>query len=108
LNKIVYAPYEEIEILLVPDLRTQEISGSLQISRVVGPQARRFVRYQEQPVVYRGPQITLLRSTIAAPADPGTYRVTFNGSHGTSLKTSGAFVVSNPAAMRPRDRTRQK
>jgi Lecithin:cholesterol acyltransferase len=108
LNKIVYAPYEEIEILLVPDLRTQEISGSLQISRVVGPQARRFVRYQEQPVVYRGPQITFLRSTIAAPADPGTYRVTFNGSHGTSLKTSGAFVVSNPAAMRPRDRTRQK
>ncbi len=67
LNKFVYAPYEEIEILLIPDLRTQELSGSLQITRVVGPEARRFVRYQEQPVVYRGPQITYLRSTIAAP-----------------------------------------
>ena len=108
LNKFVYAPYEEIEILLIPDLRTQELSGSLQITRVVGPDARRFVRYQEQPVVYRGPQITYLRSTIAAPADPGVYRVNFSGSHGTSPKTVGGFVVSNPAPVRLRDRTRQK
>ena len=108
LNKFVYAPYEEIEILLIPDLRTQELSGSLQITRVVGPDARRFVRYQEQPVVYRGPQITYLRSTIAAPADPGVYRMNFSGSHGTSPKTVGGFVVSNPAPVRLRDRTRQK
>jgi hypothetical protein len=32
LNNFVYAPYEEIEVLLIPDLRTQEISGSLQIT----------------------------------------------------------------------------
>ena len=55
---------------IIPDLRTQEISGALQIARAVGPQARRFVRYQEQPVVYRGPQITFIRSTLSAPADP--------------------------------------
>ncbi|MGB9400194.1 MAG: hypothetical protein WCB69_13530, partial [Pseudolabrys sp.] len=108
LNKFVYAPYEEIEILLIPDLRTQELSGSLQIARVVGPEARRFVRYQEQPIVYRGPQITSLRSTIAAPADPGAYRITFSGSHGTSPKTAGGFVVSNPTATRQLQRTRQK
>ncbi|MGC1938108.1 MAG: hypothetical protein WA697_07630 [Pseudolabrys sp.] len=108
LNKFVYAPYEEIEILLIPDLRTQELSGSLQFARVVGPEARRFVRYQEQPIVYRGPQITSLRSTIAAPADPGAYRITFSGSHGTSPKTAGGFVVSNPTATRLLQRTRQK
>jgi hypothetical protein len=101
-------PYEEIEILLIPDLRTQELSGSLQFARVVGPEARRFVRYQEQPIVYRGPQITSLRSTIAAPADPGAYRITFSGSHGTSPKTAGGFVVSNPTATRQLQRTRQK
>lgn len=108
LNKFVYAPYEEIEILLIPDLRTQELSGSLQITRVVGPEARRFMRYQEMPVVYRGPQITYLRSTVAAPADPGVYRVSFTGSHGTSPKTAGGFVVSNPTAMRQLERTRRK
>jgi hypothetical protein len=108
LNNFVYAPYEEIEVLLIPDLRTQEISGSLQITRVVGPDARRFVRYQELPVVYRGPQVTFLRSSIPAPADPGAYRVTFSGSHGTSPKTAGGFVVSNPSAIRQFERTRQK
>ena len=47
LNNFIYAPHEPIEILIIPDLRTQEISGALQIARAVGPQARRFVRYQE-------------------------------------------------------------
>jgi hypothetical protein len=108
LNEFIYAPNEPIEVLIIPDLRTQEISGSLEIARVVGPEARRFVRYQEQPFVYRGPQISFIRSTLTAPADPGAYRVTFRGSHGTSPRTAGGFVVSNQEAMRQLERTRQK
>ena len=108
MNNFIYAPNEPIEILIIPDLRTQEISGALEIARVIGPEARRFARYQEQPVVYRGPQISFIRSTLPAPADPGAYRVTFRGSHGTSPRTAGGFVVSNQEAMRQLERTRQK
>ncbi len=94
LNSFTFAPHEPISVLIIPDLRTQEISGTLQITRVTAPEGKRFVRYQEQPVVYRGPQIGMIRSTISAPADPGAYRVTFSGSHGTSPVTAAGFVVS--------------
>src|SRR5262245_6692367 len=94
LNNFTYAPHEPIEVLIIPDLRTGEISGKLQIMRAVDPEGKRFVRYQEQPFEYRGPQINFLRSTIAAPADFGAYRITFTGSHATSQRTAAAFGVS--------------
>jgi len=100
LNNFTFAAHEPIQILIIPDLRTQEISGTLQITRVVDTKGRKFVRYQEHPVVYRGPQISFIRSTIFAPADPGAYRITFTGSHGTSQRTATGFIVSRASARR--------
>ena len=100
LNDFIFAAHEPIELLIIPDLRTQEISGTLQITRVVDTKGRKFVRYQEYPVVYRGPQIRFIRSTISAPADPGAYRVTFIGSHGTSHRTATGFIVSRVSTRR--------
>lgn len=100
LNNFTYAPHEPIEVLIIPDLRTGEISGTLQIARAVDPKGERYIRYQEQPFVYRGPQISFLRSTIPAPADFGAYRITFAGSHGTSQRTAGAFGVSRVSVKR--------
>jgi hypothetical protein len=100
LNDFIFAAHEPIEILIIPDLRTQEISGSLQITRVADTKGMKFVRYQEYPVVYRGPQIRFIRSTISAPADPGAYRITFTGSHGTSQRTATGFIVSRVSTRR--------
>jgi hypothetical protein len=106
LNDFIFAAFEPIEILIIPDLRTQEITGTLQIMRVADTKRSKFVRYQEHPVVYRGPQIRFIRSTISAPADPGAYRMTFTGgSHGTSQTTATGFIVSRIStrrATRPR------
>ncbi len=101
LNSFTFVAHEPIEILIIPDLRTREISGTLQITRVVDTKGRKFVRYQEHPVAYRGPQISFIRSTISAPADPGAYRITFTGSHGTSQRTATGFIVSRASARRP-------
>jgi phospholipase A1 len=100
LNNIIFAAHEPIEFLIIPDLRTEEISGTLQIMRVVDTKGRKFVSYQEHPVVYRGPAIGFIRSTIFAPADPGAYRITFTGSHGTSQSTAAGFIVSRVSAKR--------
>ena len=100
LNNFVYAPSEAIEVVIIPDLGTQEISGTLQISRATEPAAKKFVPYQRQSVEYRGPQIRVIRSTITAPADPGAYQMTFSGSHGTSQSTAAGFVVNRQSANR--------
>jgi len=106
LNDFIFAAHEPIEVLIIPDLRTQEISGSLQITRVADTKGAKFVRYQEYPVVYRGPQIRFIRSTISAPADPGAYRMTFAGSHGTSLRTAGFLVSRAPTRRAPLNKPR--
>jgi phospholipase A1 len=99
LNNFVYAPSEPIQVVIIPDLGTQEISGTLLISHAVDQEAK-FVLYQRQSVEYRGPQIRAIRFTITAPADPGAYQLTFTGSHGTSQSTAAGFVVNGPSAKR--------
>jgi hypothetical protein len=94
LNDFVFKPYEPINVLMIFDLGTQDVSGTLQINRAVDERGERFLAYREQSVVYRGPEIRVIRSTVSAPADPGAYQMTFTGSHGTSPKTASAFVVS--------------
>jgi len=100
LNNFTFAAHEPIQVLIIPDLRTQEISGTLQITRVVDTKGRKFVRYQEHQIMYRGPQIRVIRLTISAPADPGAYRIAFTGSHGTSQRTATGFIVSRVSGRR--------
>jgi Lecithin:cholesterol acyltransferase len=102
LSDFSFAPDDQIEVIIIPDLSTQKISGTLNITRVVDREGKKFVRYREQPVEYLGPQIRVIRSTISAPADPGIYRMTFDGSHGTSQRTFAAFVVSKQSTRRQR------
>ena len=40
LNSFTFAPHEPISVLIIPDLRTQEISGTLQITRVTAPEGK--------------------------------------------------------------------
>jgi len=104
LNAITYLPHEPIDVLIIPDLATQEISGTLEITRVATPEVKkpRFVRYREQPVTYQGPQIRFIHATMHAPADLGAYRISFKGSHGTSPRTAATFAVVAPSAGGPR------
>jgi hypothetical protein len=106
LNKFSFAPHEPIEVLIVPDLRSQELSGSLQIAHVKAARQLSSVRYVDHAVAYLGPQIQSLRMTIPAPSDPGGYRMTFEGSHGTSSATAAGFVVTSPSARTGRKRGR--
>jgi hypothetical protein len=108
LNNFTFAAHEPINVTIIPDSRTQEISGTLRITRAVGTESKKFVRYQEQPVVYRGPHIRVIRSTLSAPADLGAYRVTFTGSHETSVRTAAAFVVSKASTGRRLEKIRYR
>jgi hypothetical protein len=101
LNKFVFLPNEPIEVLVVPDLRTDNISGMLQILAVRGRESKPFV-YREQPLEYKGPPVQFIRSTLQAPADPGGYQMAVIGSHGTSPSTAAAFAVMSKSAMRRR------
>lgn len=100
LNDVSFAPHAPIDVMVIPDLRTERIAGSLQIMRVVDTKGARFLPYQELQVEYRGPQIRFINSRIFAPADPGAYRIDFTGSHRTSERTAGGFVVSRSSARR--------
>jgi hypothetical protein len=96
LNKYVLAPNEPMDILLVPDLETAAISGTLQIMSVKEPTAKPVI-YRQQELAYKGPPIRFIRASLAAPADPGGYQITVTGSQGTSQSTGVGFAVSATA-----------
>jgi len=106
-NNLIFSADEPIEFLIIPDLRTADISGTLQIMRVADMEGKKFVRYREHQLEYRGPAIRFIRSTIPAPADPGAYRMSFTGTHRTSARTAAGFIVSRAPAGRPSSNKRR-
>ncbi len=98
LNKYVVAPNEPLEILLVPDLETTEIKGTLRITRIKEPGARPVI-VQRQNLAYKGPPIQVLRTTLKAPEEPGGYQISVGGKQGTSQSTAVGFAVSKLAQM---------
>ena len=103
LNKQIYAPGEEMSVLIIPDKSTGAIDGLLRFSRAVGDSFKQFTRYGEDlKINYAGAETTHLSMRINAPSDPGAYRLTFEeGNYVSTELTSGAFAVNRGSASIP-------
>jgi hypothetical protein len=105
MNKQIYAPGEMISVLVIPDKPSDDISGTLRISRAAGESFKRFSRYVDREIRYIGGETTHLSMQIEAPSKPGVYRMTFEGDkHRSAKQTFGGFAVSPSAAPRQRRR----
>ena len=97
LNKRTYVAGETINVLLIPDLETSVLSGSLILSRFSPSRAKAIPIGIRQEIQFRGGPVRSLSSKLIAPTMPGIYRLDFGGmnaSHRTSDKVAGWFVVS--------------
>lgn len=95
LNKQVYAPGEEMSVLIIPDHPSRNIDGVLRVSRAVDP-FQKFERYGEDlKINFAGAETTYLSMRLTAPSDPGAYRMTFEeGNYVSTDASSAAFAVS--------------
>ena len=102
LNDVVLSPGEKIQLLIIPDLATDAISGSLEIARR-DEKLKKFRRYRSSSLKYEGPQIRFISAQIRAPEKPGAYLIRLNGEkHRTTDKTSAGFVVQKSADLKRR------
>jgi hypothetical protein len=102
LNDVVLSPGEKIQLLIIPDLATDAISGSLEIARR-DEKLKKFRRYRSSSLKYEGPQIRFISAQIRAPEKPGAYLIRLKGEkHRTTDKTSAGFVVQKSADLKRR------
>jgi hypothetical protein len=96
-----FKPEEMMEVLLVTDARTTRISGNLSIKQATPAHDGESINLTsigvDVPVSYEGPPIASLSLVLPAPQQPGAYALTFEGTHGSTEETSGAFFVGRAA-----------
>ncbi len=96
LNKRVYRPGERMSVLIIPDVETSRITASLTIRRLSGPQGQLAPYGPSQNVVYQGAPTKFIKMSLAAPTDPGGYRIDLVGddaTHITTERTAARFAV---------------
>src|SRR5574337_1155105 len=108
LNKVVYAPGEPMSVLIVPDAPTHEITGTLQFAKAADAAGAAFAEHgAEHAGQYLGaPVKNLAPMLILAPAEPGAYRLSFQGNHTSTALTSAVFVVSEAGGVHSRQRAK--
>jgi phospholipase A1 len=93
-----FKPEEMMDVLLIPNARTTRISGTLSIKQATaardGENLYLISTGVDVPVAYEGPPIGSLSLVLPAPQQPGAYVLTFEGTHGSTDETAGAFFVS--------------
>jgi hypothetical protein len=94
LDRRVYAPGETIFARVIPDEPSGDIVGALTIARRADDGSA-FVPFTTVELAYRGPPVRSIRGEIAAPKEPGFYRLSFGGgTHATARETVAGFAVS--------------
>jgi pimeloyl-ACP methyl ester carboxylesterase len=96
LNKRVYQPGERMSVLIIPDVETSQITATLTIQRLSGPQGQLVPYGPGQNVVYQGAPTKFIKMALAAPIDPGGYRIDLmgdNATHITTERTAARFAV---------------
>jgi len=97
LNKHSFQAGESMNVLLIPDHKTTEINGKLQIRKasVAADQlsAQLTSVGVDTSVSYAGPPASSLPLTISAPEADGAYVLSFEGTHRSSTRTSATFFV---------------
>lgn len=96
LNKRVYRPGERMSLLIIPDVETSRITGTLKLTRLTGPQGQLAPYGPAQNVIYQGAPTKFIKMALTAPMDPGGYRIDLNGdntTHITTERTAARFAV---------------
>jgi hypothetical protein len=103
INKMVFAPAEMVEILIVPDFPTSEINGKLAIARANNVLGTEFVPYDGGiSIEYKGPVVKFLPLQISAPSAPGAYKISFIGpTHASAAATGAGFAVTTKSRANP-------
>ena len=73
---------EEVEVLLVPDLPTPEIKGSLTLSFTEDPDKAFAVVGDPVNISYSGPEVPHLRMQLPGLEKPGHYQLSYQGAPG--------------------------
>jgi hypothetical protein len=96
LNKRVYRPGERMSVLIIPDVETNQITATLSIKRLSGPKGRLVPYGPGQSITYQGGLSKFIKMTLAAPMDPGGYRIDLEGDNATHIttdRTAARFAV---------------
>jgi pimeloyl-ACP methyl ester carboxylesterase len=94
-NQRVVRPGEVVNVLIIPDSQTAEISGHLRISAAVDEQGSALAPYGAGVrLAYSGPATTHIRAQITAPTSPGAYVIHFDGTHATTDAAAAVVYVS--------------
>jgi hypothetical protein len=97
LHKRSFLAGESMNVLLIPDHGTTQITGKLQIQKASaaadGVTANLTSIGADVPVNYAGPLISSLPLVIRAPDADGAYVLSFDGTHQSSAESSAAFFV---------------
>jgi pimeloyl-ACP methyl ester carboxylesterase len=96
LNKRTYRPGERMSVLVIPDVETGQITASMSMKRLSGPQGQLVPHGPAQSIVYQGAPTKFIKMSLPAPMDPGGYRIDLDGqgaTHVTTDRTAGRFAV---------------
>jgi pimeloyl-ACP methyl ester carboxylesterase len=96
LNKRTYRPGERMSLLIIPDIEASQITVNLSIRRLSGPKGQLVPHGPGQSVVYQGAPTKFIKMSLAAPMDPGGYRIDLDGqspTHVTTDRTAARFAV---------------
>jgi phospholipase A1 len=94
LDRRVYAPGDKMFVLVIPDQPTGQIAGALTTEKLADDGSA-FQPYATLNLAYSGPVVRSIRGEVAAPAQPGFYRMSFTGAtHSTAPQGVAGFAVS--------------
>jgi pimeloyl-ACP methyl ester carboxylesterase len=82
-NKRNYAPGEKMEILVIPDKMVERINSTIRIERYDWMRAKLVQAAGRKKIVFQGGAANFIPTQITAPAKPGGYRLTMDGTHKT-------------------------
>jgi pimeloyl-ACP methyl ester carboxylesterase len=96
LNKRVYRPGERMSVLIIPDVETNQITATLSIKRLSGSKGQLAPYGPGQSIMYQGGPSKFIKMSLAAPMNPGIYRIDLSGDNATHIttdQTAARFAV---------------
>jgi hypothetical protein len=96
LNNRTYRPGERMSVLIIPDVETGRITATLSIKRLTGPAGRLVPYGPGQNIVFQAAPTKFIKMSLAAPMDPGGYRMDLEGDNATHIttdRTAARFAV---------------
>jgi hypothetical protein len=88
---------ELMEVLLIPDSRTTNMTGRLVFEEISAGTDDQSVTFSptgsDISITYQGPPISSLKVEVPAPQAAGAYRISFEGTHRTAEDTTAVIFV---------------